>query len=199
MHVSRVQHPYKGFMCLDPSTGRVYISRDVTFDENVFPFAQLHPNAGQRLRCDVSLLPSSLIDLEVLQLVDHLTNDSNVSANPSVEVSEENEGQFLKEKVANDAATGAPLSNTEHEDDLVADPFGVSGVSTQGSCRMDRQHLTWFPPVQRCRTNRELPLMLGARFTRLNLCRRYRFPLRHDPLWMGGMRSLTMLGSSPGR
>jgi hypothetical protein len=39
------------------STGRVYVSRDVVFDENVFPFAELHPNAGRRLREEILLLP----------------------------------------------------------------------------------------------------------------------------------------------
>lgn len=37
---------YKGFKCLDPTEGRVYISRDVTFDECVFPFAELHQTPG---------------------------------------------------------------------------------------------------------------------------------------------------------
>lgn len=33
-------HPsYKGYRCLDPSTGRIYISRHVLFHENVFPYA----------------------------------------------------------------------------------------------------------------------------------------------------------------
>jgi histone deacetylase 1/2 len=41
---------HKGFKCLDTSTGRIYISRDVIFDESVFPFASLHDNAGARLR-----------------------------------------------------------------------------------------------------------------------------------------------------
>ena len=41
---------HKGFKCLDISTGRIYISRDVTFDEEVFPFAHLHPNAGAQLK-----------------------------------------------------------------------------------------------------------------------------------------------------
>jgi hypothetical protein len=50
---------HKGVKCLDISTGRVYISRDVVFDENVFPFAQLHPNAGSRLREEILLLPHS--------------------------------------------------------------------------------------------------------------------------------------------
>jgi hypothetical protein len=41
---------------LEISTGRVYISRDVVFDENVFPFALLHPNAGAQLRKELLLL-----------------------------------------------------------------------------------------------------------------------------------------------
>jgi hypothetical protein len=44
--------------CLVVSTGRVYISRDVFFDENVFPFVALHPNASARLKQDILLLPS---------------------------------------------------------------------------------------------------------------------------------------------
>jgi hypothetical protein len=44
---------------LDVSTGRIYISRDVVFDENVFPFASLHPNAGALLKQQILLLPSS--------------------------------------------------------------------------------------------------------------------------------------------
>jgi hypothetical protein len=49
---------HKGFKCLDVSEGRVYISRDVIFDESVFPFHELHPNAGARLKEEVLLLSS---------------------------------------------------------------------------------------------------------------------------------------------
>jgi len=52
---------HKGFKCLDIDSGRIYISRDVVFDENIFPFAKLNPNAGARLRAEVSLLPSLFI------------------------------------------------------------------------------------------------------------------------------------------
>jgi hypothetical protein len=51
---------HKGFKCLDPSIERVYISRDVVFDEQVFPFSQLHPNVGAQLRAEVDLLPDIL-------------------------------------------------------------------------------------------------------------------------------------------
>jgi histone deacetylase 1/2 len=35
---------HKGYKCLDVATGRVYISRDVIFDESVFPFSRLNPS-----------------------------------------------------------------------------------------------------------------------------------------------------------
>jgi hypothetical protein len=50
---------HKGVKCLDIYTGRIYISRDVVFDENVFPFASLHPNAGALLKQEILLLPSN--------------------------------------------------------------------------------------------------------------------------------------------
>ena len=51
---------HKGFKCLDPKEGRVYISWDVVFDEEVFPFSSLHPNAGAQLRAELALLPDIL-------------------------------------------------------------------------------------------------------------------------------------------
>jgi hypothetical protein len=39
---------HKGFKCLDVVEGRVYISRDVVFDETIFLFSKLNPNAGAR-------------------------------------------------------------------------------------------------------------------------------------------------------
>jgi histone deacetylase 1/2 len=52
---------HKGVKCLDPSTGRVYISRDVVFYESVFPFASLNPNAGKRLQKDILFFPTHII------------------------------------------------------------------------------------------------------------------------------------------
>jgi hypothetical protein len=40
---------HKCFKCLDLSTGRIYISRDVIFDKNILPFSKLQSNAGPRL------------------------------------------------------------------------------------------------------------------------------------------------------
>jgi hypothetical protein len=51
---------HKWYKCLDISMGRLYISRDIVFDESVFPFATLHSNAGARLHAKIDLLPLSL-------------------------------------------------------------------------------------------------------------------------------------------
>jgi hypothetical protein len=72
---------YKDYKCLDVSTGRVYISRDIVFDEGVFPFANLHPNAGAQLCVEISLLPPPLRTLTEFHgndlVVDHMANGSN--------------------------------------------------------------------------------------------------------------------------
>lgn len=52
---------HKGFKCLEVNTSWVYVSRDVVFDEHVFPFAKLHPNAGALLRQEISLLSLDLV------------------------------------------------------------------------------------------------------------------------------------------
>jgi hypothetical protein len=46
---------HKGYKCLDVPSSHIYISRDVIFDEDAFPFSKLHPNAGARPRSDVEL------------------------------------------------------------------------------------------------------------------------------------------------
>lgn len=69
---------HKGFKCLDIASGRVYISRDVVFDENVLPFSKLHDNAGARLRAEILLLPLSLTNplLGAGIVNDQVTNDA---------------------------------------------------------------------------------------------------------------------------
>jgi hypothetical protein len=70
---------HKGFKCLDISIGRIYISRDVNFEEYVFPFASLNSNVGARYTSDVLLIPSSTTGDNIF------TNESNdpiVSALP---------------------------------------------------------------------------------------------------------------------
>jgi histone deacetylase 1/2 len=69
---------HKGFKCLEPSTGRVYISRDVIFDESLFAFANLSQNAGVRLRKEILLLPNHLCNPDCGG-VD--CTDSNVTTN----------------------------------------------------------------------------------------------------------------------
>jgi hypothetical protein len=109
---------HKGFKCLDPSTGRVYASRNATFDENVFPFSQLHPNAGARLGQEISLLPPDLQPLSYNQgeelMSDHMFNSNSLCeelcAGNGVDLANAGDGcEFHADSVA-DVETASPAS-----------------------------------------------------------------------------------------
>jgi hypothetical protein len=73
---------HKGYKCLDVATGQVYISTDVVFDKDIFPFSELHSNAGAQLRAKIPLLPPSLRNFHGDAVVaDHRAH----GANPVVE------------------------------------------------------------------------------------------------------------------
>lgn len=91
---------YKGYKCLEPHTGRVYLSRDVVFDESIFPFKELHPNAGALLQKELFLLPDSSL----------FTGDVNCTSpnatNPSLESESEQTDQAPDSTLA--GSLGAP-------------------------------------------------------------------------------------------
>jgi hypothetical protein len=97
--------------CLDPSEERVYISRDVIFDEQVFSFTSMQLNVGAQLWSELALLPD-LFDLSSSFGYSSLPDQSIVSsflANPSQrsapncvlsgEDSGTNDGNFALESV----------------------------------------------------------------------------------------------------
>jgi hypothetical protein len=99
---------HKGFKCLDP-TPRVYISRDIVFNEAIFPFEKLHDNAGRRLQKEISLLPPTLLnpntDTGVNYTNDHVLNSPNALVFSGEEVN------LSREQIAG-SSTGM-----EHQDD----------------------------------------------------------------------------------
>jgi hypothetical protein len=65
---------HKGFKSLDVSKGHIYISRDVIFDESMFPFASLSSNASTRYTSKVLLISRA----------NEITNPINISTAPTL-------------------------------------------------------------------------------------------------------------------
>ena len=140
---------HKGYKCLDPKDGRVYISRDVVFDEHIFPFASLHPNAGALLRKEVELLPDlfpssatspgNITSLHQHMLSPNPTNSSSSSidvadstgTSPSLNDAENRRhnahlpGHFMCSPVGGSASPGTHSP--------APDPPGTATVSSSGS------------------------------------------------------------------
>jgi hypothetical protein len=137
-------HQHKGYKCLEHATGRVYISRDVIFDEHLFPFASLHPNAGAQLRGEIALLPDSFLnpppsmpsshgELHVLGHRDGSplsTNDSQRSVRDLVNTGE-NSGQ-IRARMGHDFMCLSSRDSASIEDAPPSVAAETGGVSTSG-------------------------------------------------------------------
>jgi hypothetical protein len=82
----------------------VYISHDVVFDENIFPFASLHPNVSALLKKEILLLPSSTSDSHesVHNCNDHIVpivSVTNVQQEDAA--TEENPSKLIKKMTQN--------------------------------------------------------------------------------------------------
>jgi hypothetical protein len=88
------------------------------FDENIFPFQSLHPNAGTQLRAEILLLPTHLAPTssnnEGIHVNDHMhivpITDHLQCTNETVEVSTENS----TDSAQNSGSNGAEMDETEH-------------------------------------------------------------------------------------
>jgi hypothetical protein len=118
----------------------VYILRDAVFDEAIFPFQALHPNAGTLLRKEILLLDSSLRKSDQGDAYDddsHMvafTSNPTSSTHGAMQVPPRTTAENLiangGHNDANDTPTGFLLddSDTEHEEDSL----------TQSSSGLDR-------------------------------------------------------------
>jgi hypothetical protein len=118
---------HKGYKCLEVSTGRVYISHDVIFDEEVFPFAMLHPSAGVHLRSEIYRLHPTLFSLysEGITVQNQVPDDS-LCVNPSTELAGENPIQNRLQIRPEQEETDSGVPGTQDETNLAS----ASGSAT---------------------------------------------------------------------
>jgi hypothetical protein len=116
---------HKGYKCLNIATCHVYISHDVIFDENVFPFASLHANAGARLRSEISLLPTALLDSTSFggRYVD--TDLLPKSTNAFVQPCSSQESSDLHPKVDQSVLTSGGSYFLQADEVVATDPMGA--------------------------------------------------------------------------
>jgi hypothetical protein len=135
---------HKGFKCLDVSQGRIYISRDVVFDECVFPFADLHPNAGAQLQCEILLLPETLKNPSDIGVI--CTDDSILANSPSSNHAPERTS-------ATDASGSVPRGSGENSVQNTFD-FMQFQAPTEGVTSADPQAASPEPAVKQSALDR---------------------------------------------
>jgi hypothetical protein len=88
------------------------------FDENDFPFSQLHSNAGAQLRVEILLLPPTLRNYHGDHLVDgHLAHGANPVTNQIIE-----NHDVQAEEISEEQAHPMPNAGSSMEPAATADP-----------------------------------------------------------------------------
>ncbi|WVZ54648.1 hypothetical protein U9M48_005413 [Paspalum notatum var. saurae] len=134
---------HKGYKCLDPKTGRVYISRDVMFDEFIFPFKSLHSNAGAFLQKEISLLPNTLLsrDQGGVNRFDTITVNDHLARSITVNVQEEEGGGENPEENHQESSpaanTESPATSTEEDSPIGTDFQQDPTASSSGDVMPD--------------------------------------------------------------
>jgi hypothetical protein len=111
----------------------VYISRDVVFDETVFPFASLHSNAGARLRAEINLLPLHL-QPSLLHGHEERVLQANTDDNPTVTIPAESADFSVPGYVSTDfsgSGTRTDADSGDSQSALAQSPLGSRASGAQ--------------------------------------------------------------------
>jgi hypothetical protein len=108
------------------------------FDETIFPFSQLHPNAGSQLHAEILLLPPTLRNFHEDALVDdHRDNGANPGATEfdGVQVDE-----ITEETAGQETSSSVAPQQMNNEADLAMDPVVTEdqGESTWRSAHVQQ-------------------------------------------------------------
>lgn len=117
---------HKGYKCLNRSTGRIYISRDVVFDENIFPFEESKPPNKTTNPHHPVLLPA------LAKLASFYTENALTDIEPVVSNSHMNDGQT--DNIASDNLSGVSLSsadNTRSSEEIAEYEAESSSINAQ--------------------------------------------------------------------
>jgi hypothetical protein len=126
---------HKGYKCLEISSRRVYISRDVIFNEEVFPFTKLHSNAGARLQAEINLLPTHILPSSNVATRGANSTDDPLLQNNLTPVSNGAIcGEFGVQMQPKEEEQGGFDSGTEHgEDFILASPVEAGGSASHSA------------------------------------------------------------------
>jgi hypothetical protein len=115
------------------ANGCVCISRDVIFDENNFPFSELHPNARAQLRAEILLLHPMLHNSYGTDIVaDHRAHGANPGAeHGGVQVEEISAGDEISREWQEQEFSAENATDPQDANDL--------GVSASDQVPRDRQ------------------------------------------------------------
>jgi len=128
---------HKGFKCLDIKTGRLYISRDVVFDEGEFPFAHLHPIVGAQLRKDVIILPNHLLNAGGVGCTDQFCTNPSHDSEGSDGIQETHEGHVQDSESQLPPTAATDDSGVGSDDDLIGSPSNKDQADNGGDLFLD--------------------------------------------------------------